>query len=292
MPYVDSAGILASSQVAEESLLNMAIQTLEQCEGTTLELRQVEPLSSSRHFVMHCAVGEISSSKEDSVRPQFTVQTDSRKARMGLFLPGSSNEFFQSLKSKLRSQVRKPLKEGLYARIGGAELLDDFFSVLSVNMRDLGSPVHSKKFFRHVLATFEDRSNIVLVSKGNRPLACSLILGYRNVLTNPWASALKEYNFLSPNMLLYWTMLEYACDQGYEFFDFGRSTPDEGTYKFKQQWGAAPRPLYWYYVGRQEGQAGEQSQRIRLRLAVRYWKKLPVSLTRVFGPMLRKHIGL
>jgi hypothetical protein len=87
-------------------------------------------------------------------------------------------------------------------------------------------------------------------------------------------------------------MLEYACDQGYEFFDFGRSTPDEGTYKFKQQWGAAPRPLYWYYVGRQEGQAGEQSQRIRLRLAVRYWKKLPVSLTRVFGPMLRKHIGL
>jgi len=292
MPYVDSAGILASSQEAEELLLNKAIQTLEQCEGTTLELRQVQPLSPTRHFVKPCAAGKFSSSEENSVRPQFTVQTDSRKARMGLFLPGSSNELFLSLKSKLRSQVRKPLKEGLYARIGGAELLDDFFSVLSVNMRDLGSPVHSKKFFRHVLSTFEDRSNIVLVFKGNQPLACSLVLGYRNVLNNPWASALKEYNFLSPNMLLYWTMLEYACDQGYEFFDFGRSTPDEGTYKFKQQWGAAPRPLYWYYVGRQEGQAGEQSQRIRLRLAVRYWNKLHVTMTRVCRTMLRKHIGL
>lgn len=292
MPYVDAAGILASSQEAEESLLNEAIQILKQCKGTTLELRQVQALTDPSFCMKDNEFGKFSSSEKNIGQTQFAVQTDSRKARMGLFLPGSSIELFQSLKSKLRSQVRKPLKEGLYARIGGAELLDDFFSVLSVNMRDLGSPVHSKKFFRHVLATFEERSNIVLVSKGNRPLACSLVLGYRNVLTNPWASALKEYNFLSPNMLLYWTMLEYACDQGYEFFDFGRSTPDEGTYKFKQQWGAVPHPLYWYYIGGQEGQTGEQSQRTRLRLAVKYWKKLPVPITRVLGPMLRKHIGL
>ena len=34
--------------------------------------------------------------------------------------------------------------------------------------------------------------------------------------------------------------------QKYAFFDFGRSSEGEGTYKFKKQWGAKPTPLVWY----------------------------------------------
>jgi hypothetical protein len=49
-------------------------------------------------------------------------------------------------------------------------------------------------------------------------------------------------------MLLYWTKLEYACDNGNKTFDFGRSTPGEGTYRFKPQWGAKPQPLHWQYI--------------------------------------------
>ncbi|MEZ5583585.1 MAG: GNAT family N-acetyltransferase [Candidatus Competibacteraceae bacterium] len=63
----------------------------------------------------------------------------------------------------------------------------------------------------------------------------------------PWASSLRKYNSLSPNMLLYWSVLEFACKKGYRIFDFGRSTPGEGTYRFKEQWGAKPVQLYWHY---------------------------------------------
>ena len=95
-------------------------------------------------------------------------------------------------------------------------------------------------------------------------------------------------------MLLYWTMLEYACDNGYKTFDFGRSSPGEGTYKFKQQWGAEPHPLHWYKMflnGSTELVAGS-TEKDKFSKAIQYWQKLPVPATRLIGPMVRKHIAL
>ena len=94
-------------------------------------------------------------------------------------------------------------------------------------------------------------------------------------------------------MVLYLRMLEYACDGGYDVFEFGRSTPGEGTYRFKEQWGAAPAPLYWHYLsldGRTSG--AEDSGKARFEAATRCWQRLPVAVTRFPGPRIRKHISL
>jgi len=212
---------------------------------------------------------------------------------MLLELPESSDTLMKSFKAKLRSQIKKPLKEGLSSKVGGLELLDDFYEVFLVNMRDLGSPVHSKKLMKNVLEEFPNKARIVIVYKENLPLACSLVIGFKDTLENPWASALREHSRLSPNMLLYWTMLEYACDKGYAYFDFGRSSPGEGTYKFKQQWGAKPNPLNWHYISlKGKSVDTETSEASKFDKAVQYWTKLPLSVTKIIGPMLRKHIGL
>jgi len=63
----------------------------------------------------------------------------------------------------------------------------------------------------------------------------------------PWASALREANPLSANVLLYWHMLKFSIERGFKVFDFGRSTPDAGTFHFKKQWGAEPLELVWEY---------------------------------------------
>jgi FemAB-related protein (PEP-CTERM system-associated) len=214
------------------------------------------------------------------------------KVRIVRPLPEGSEQLLSSFKSKLRSQIRKPIREGLHSAIGGLELLTGFYEVFSINMRDLGSPVHSKKFFACLLNEFREHAKIFLIYKGSQPVAASLVFGFQNILSNPWSSSLKKFSQLSPNMLLYWSMLEYACDSGYEYFDFGRSTPDEGTYKFKVQWEAKPKPLYWYYLGEQKDLRGEHSQSSKFHLAISCWKWLPVSVTRIWGPVLRRHIGL
>ena len=146
---------------------------------------------------------------------------------------------------------------------------------------------------KNVLEQFPEQAKIVTVYKNTLPVASSLVVGFKDTLENPWASALRQYSRLSPNMLLYWTMLEYACDNGYNCFDFGRSSPDEGTYKFKKQWGGKPNPLHWHYISLNDQPFEEgTSEKSKFDKAIHYWQKLPVLVTQIIGPMIRKQIAL
>ena len=160
-------------------------------------------------------------------------------------------------------------------------------------MRDLGSPVHPKNLMYNVIAEFSEKACFVIVYMTGRALACSLIIGFKDILENPWSSSLKDFNKLSPNMLLYWSMLEYGCDKGYKCFDFGRSSPDEGTYSFKKQWGAKPVPLHWQYISLNKEDIIEPiSSKSTFKFAARVWSKFPVSVTKIIGPRIRKYISL
>lgn len=277
IPFFDMAGILADSPKAEQALLSEAIRICEKLKAATIELRQTKPLSSFN--------------PKTPIAPTTSIQ--SHKVRMLLELPDSPDTLMASFKSKLRSQIKKPMKEGLYAKIGGLELLDDFYAPFAVNMRDLGSPVHSKSLMHAVLQEFAKKGRLVVVySKDACPIAGALVVGFGNTLENPWASSLRRYSRLSPNMLLYWSMLSYACENKYRFFDFGRSTPEEGTYKFKVQWGARPEPFFWHSISFNGKRGDSSSDRPVFNTAIRYWKKMPVSVTKILGPMIRKHIGL
>ena len=213
---------------------------------------------------------------------------------MLLPLSMDAESLMSGFKSKLRSQVRKPRKDGLNAEIGGVEMLDDFYPVFVENMRDLGSPVHSKRWLQNVLQAYGSRAKCCVVyMPDGEPAAGGVILCHSQTVSMPWASALRHLNRWNPNMLLYWTFLEYAANQGYAFFDFGRSTPGEGTYRFKEQWGAKPEPLFWQNISFNGSQAEEQTiEKSKFDKAIQYWQKLPVPVTRVFGPRIRKYISL
>jgi FemAB-related protein (PEP-CTERM system-associated) len=281
LPFFDMGGILADNEKVEETLLLKARKIAKQLKTSKIELRHLE-------LPVYFKNSESNRSKDE-----LSYTSKQHKVRMLLALPDSSNALMKSFKAKLRSQIKKPIKEGLECKIGGPELLGDFYNVFLVNMRDLGSPIHSLKLMKNVFKAFPNSAKIVVVYKSDEPLASSIVVGFKDVLENPWASALRKYSRLSPNMLLYWTMLEYACDNGFKYFDFGRSTRDEGTYKFKEQWGAKPKPLYWQYLSLNGRPINEASfERPKFNMAVKYWQKLPIAVTKVIGPMIRKHIAL
>jgi FemAB-related protein (PEP-CTERM system-associated) len=288
IPFFDMSGILADDEEVEKTLIYEAMKLGKKLRVESIELRHTRPLtridSNNFHDLFH----------NPKIKNQYCCfKTLSHKVRMLLSLPESSEELMKSFKSKLRSQIKKSVKDGLTAKIGGLEYLDEFYDIFSVNMRDLGSPVHSKKLILNVLEQFPENSKIVIVSKENTPIACSMTVGFKDTLENPWASSLREYSRSSPNMLLYWTMLAYACDNGYKYFDFGRSTPAEGTYKFKAQWGAKPHKLYWHYISlNSQPIDNETTKKSKFDKAIQYWQKIPVPVTKIIGPMIRKHIGL
>lgn len=270
LPFCDYGGVLADDEDIAQRLLSHAL-------GLAREMR----CGLEVRFPASCPWIE---DNEEFV--QITP-----KCRMLLELPGNSSLLWHGFKSKLRSQVKRALKNGLTFRLGQAESLEEFYSVFSRNMRDLGSPVHSGRWLREVLSAFEGRARTGIVYHGALVVGGGIILTHSNTVTLPWASTLKEFNRLSPNMLLYWSFMEYAADQGYRFFDFGRSTPGEGTYAFKEQWGARPAHLSWYRYfpgGKAESFSGRSGG--LQNKAEKLWRRLPLSLANTLGPQLRKYI--
>ncbi|MFP4035940.1 MAG: FemAB family XrtA/PEP-CTERM system-associated protein [Desulfobacteraceae bacterium] len=279
LPYCDAGGILADSEAIRQRLLEEAVHYASERGIAKIEVRSVNPIGRD---------------PEETRHPE--------KVRMLLHLPGDADSLMAGFKSKLRSQVRKPSKDGLQAKLGGVELLDAFYPVFAENMRDLGSPVHSEKWLRKVLEGYNSRSRCSIVTMPDgEPAAGGIILCHSQTVSIPWASSLRRLNRWNPNMLLYWSLLEYAANQGFARFDFGRSTSEEGTYRFKAQWGAEPHALHWACY---ETRLASGQERLKPELqaagahakgretAERVIRKTPLPLSQFLGSRLRRYISL
>lgn len=225
----------------------------------------------------------------DGVILDMPVRTD--KVSMKLCLPSSSDVLWKQFSSKLRAQIRRPKKAGAVCEEGGLELLDDFYKVFSRNMRDLGTPVFPKTLFAKVFEMFPSKTRLFVVRLDGKAVAAGITIGYRKLLEIPSASALREYNRESVNMLLYWTILQHAIKEGYEEFDFGRTTVDSGTFKFKKQWGAEPQQLRWhYYLAKGVDIPQLNPSNPKFHLATRIWKRLPLPVANLLGPRIVRHL--
>jgi FemAB-related protein (PEP-CTERM system-associated) len=157
-------------------------------------------------------------------------------------------------------------------------------------MRDLGTPVYGQALFRAVLRRFPGDAELCVVRSGALPVAGALLLHGRGVSEVPSASSLREHNHTCANMLLYWSLLERAVHRGQSVFDFGRSTVDGPTYRFKKQWGARPEPAVWQYYVRSGAPDAVRPDNPRYRGLIRVWQNLPVALTRWLGPAIVRGI--
>ncbi|MEZ4586454.1 MAG: hypothetical protein R2909_08660 [Gemmatimonadales bacterium] len=78
-----------------------------------------------------------------------------RKITVVLDLPGFTDALLKQFPSKLRSQVRRPFKEGFAVR-HGRDQVEPFYQVFSRHMRDLGTPVMPRGFFERIADGFGD----------------------------------------------------------------------------------------------------------------------------------------
>ena len=199
---------------------------------------------------------------------------------------------WKALPSERRNRVRKGGKLGLTAMWGGAEALDEFYPVYATNMRDLGSPVHSRGFFHAMLAALPDTARVLLVrDRDGRVVGAAVCLFFRDTIMVPWVSSLREAFALCPNFVLYWEVIRLGCAEGYRTLDLGRSFRNAGTFEFKRQWGAQPHPLPWLFVDTKPGAPPSVDRDAsRYDLMVRVWKRLPMPVANVLGPWIRRQV--
>ena len=213
-----------------------------------------------------------------------------RKITVVLDIPGPGEALWKTLPSKLRSQVRRPQKEGVEVRFGPDQVAP-FFSVFARHMRDLGTPTQPQRLFEVIGEVFGDTVWFACAWLKERPIACGAGFTWAGEFEMTWASALAEYGKLAPNMGLYWAFMERAAGAGLKLFNFGRCTPGSGTHRFKLQWGGRDEALYWYQHSPAGGTAATPSPDDgAYAWGPRIWKKLPVPLATALGPKIVKFI--
>lgn len=217
------------------------------------------------------------------------VRSD-RKITVLLDLPDDPRTLWEDhLRSKVRSQVRRPRKEGMEARFGHDQL-EPFYRVFARNMRDLGTPVLPRPFFERIRDVFPDRFVIGAVYAGERPVAAGCGFVWRDEFEITWASSLREYSRSAPNMLLYWSFMERMVEREIAVFNFGRCTPESGTHRFKAQWGTRDVPLPWLTWSPGEVSAPPSPEDPVYRLATTLWSRLPLWIANRVGPPLARRL--
>lgn len=268
LPYINSSGIVADDDQSATALIERAIQIADALDVRFLELRN-----------------------ETEFRHDKLTTAANGKVHMRLALPDTVDAMWSSIKSKVRSQIRKAQRnDDLTMHWGGLDLLDEFYDIFCRNMRDLGTPPFSRDLFRALVDVFEDAAEFCTVRLDGRPIAAGLLIHGPGSTEVPSASSLREFNSTNANMLMYWHLLARTIERGQQTFDFGRSTLNAGTFNFKKQWGAEPHPAVWQYYVREGSAKDMRPDNGKFGLMIRAWQKLPVWVTRLIGPTIVRGI--
>jgi FemAB-related protein (PEP-CTERM system-associated) len=292
LPFHDAAGVLADDGEIATRLLGEALRIAgsERLEG--VELRQASaaaPEDSSERGAS--GLGE---DRSDENRPDGFTAFGTDRVNLVLPLAGDAEQQWQRLRAKVRNQTRKAERSGLMLAAESEDaLLDGFYGPFCVNMRDLGSPVHTRRFFELAARHFGDRLRFIVTIDGERSVGGLVAIRFGPRVWVPWASTLRSERSRCPNNQIYWEAMRWGIATGATDFDFGRSPRESGTHRFKTGWGATEEALEWV-LHRPDGavETAKASSSSRLLEALSQgWTRLPVPVATILGGRIRRYFA-
>jgi len=219
------------------------------------------------------------------------LPTSEHKVSMTLDLNPDPEVLFKAFTSAHRQDIRGGYKKGLTVKIGGRELLDDFYAVLSESWRDMGTPIYSRGYLDRVAATFPEYTRLCVVYAGAEPAAAAFDMLAGETAEGLWLGSRGKFRKQYAGYVLYWELIKNACERGLTRFHLGRSTVQSGGEVFKKKWNAYAVPLYWQYVLRTRRDIPQLNvTNPKYQLAIRAWQKLPVPVTQMIGPLIARSI--
>ena len=278
-PHLNYGGVLSNSDEATLYLYNVANEILDSKDYEKILIRSSSPLSEKQKKIGWAE-------QLHKVNMVYTLPDDIKNIGFGN----------AKKRAKLRSQCKLSERKAeennasIEVSFGKEELVDDFYSVFSTHMRDLGTPVLGKDFFKNQKKSETPYEICIVYWNGEAVAAGWLFLHSSSYVSIPWASTLYKVNKFSINIYMYHQILNRLIDKGVVKFDFGRFTIAEGTYKFKEQWGATSTPCYWhvYEPGKSIEEMTSTSPSLVMKILVKLWKKTPLFITNKLGPLLIK----
>ncbi|WP_338663900.1 FemAB family XrtA/PEP-CTERM system-associated protein [Pararoseomonas sp. SCSIO 73927] len=206
-------------------------------------------------------------------------------------ITGDAEADMKAIPRKQRAVVRKGLGNGLATVVNGDTNM--LHRVYAESVRNLGSPVFSRHYFRLLGTAFPGMSDVLTVLHEDRPVASVLSFHFRDEVLPYYGGGTRAARALAANDVMYWEVMRRAgAERGARVFDFGRSKSGTGAFDFKKNWGFAPQPLHYCYRLREGARLPDNNPtNPRYRLMIAAWRRLPLPVANLLGPPIVRGLG-
>ena len=196
----------------------------------------------------------------------------------------------KAIPRKQRAMVRKGIDRGLVATVGRD--VDTLYRIYSESLRNLGTPVFSRRYFDILAETFGDDLDVIIVRDGNTPVSAVLNFYDRGEVLPYYGGGTVAARALAGHDFLYWAVMRHAAARGCTGFDFGRSKLGTGSFAFKKNWGFTPTPLSLRYrLAPGAAIPDHNPLNPKYRLMIATWKRLPLPVANLVGPHVVRGVG-
>jgi FemAB-related protein (PEP-CTERM system-associated) len=197
----------------------------------------------------------------------------------------------KAIPNRQRAMVRKGIKEGLQS-----EWDDDvsrLYRVYAESVRNLGTPVFSRKYLRILREVFAEHSSVLMITHKGEDVAAVMSFYFNDeVIPYYGGSTAAARHIKGVNHFMYWELMRLSREQGCTRFDFGRSKAGTGPYSFKKNFGFTPEPLpYEYYLVKAQAMPDINPLNPKYQLMIKVWSRLPLPLANAVGPLLARSLG-
>ena len=267
-PFCVYGGPLAADAESEAALIAHAESLLVRTGASALEFRHLGTVEDAEGWIE---------------RPDMYVTF--RKA-----IEGDHDRNLKAIPRKQRAMVRKGLQNGL------SSVADRDVGVLhriyAESVRNLGTPVFSRRYFQMLMDVFGDAADIVTIKDQDAPIASVMNFYFRNEVLPYYGGGSAAARGRAGNDFLYWETMRSAADRGCRLFDFGRSKIGTGSFSFKHNWGFEPEKLHYRFrLKPGETIPDHNPLNPKYRMFIAAWKRLPLPVANLLGPFIVRGVG-
>jgi len=197
---------------------------------------------------------------------------------------------FLAIPRKQRAMVRKGIEAGLTSVIDSN--IDRIYRAYSESVRNLGTPVFSKKYFQTLKDVFADQCEVLTVEHKGQLIASVMSFYFKDEIIPYYGGGTDLARELKGNDFMYWEVMRRAVEKGIKVFDYGRSKIGTGSYSFKKNWGFIPEPLFYeFYLVKSASMPNINPLNPKYQFFIAAWKRLPLAVSQYVGPWLSKDLS-
>lgn len=266
LPFTDYCPVLCNEDLEQSELVTALEQLVRDRHCSAAELRwgieQMEGVYPGQKFLRH-----------------VSTLTDNPKAVMKTFRKGVKSSITQGEKAGLKVRMTTDWA-GIKA----------FYSLHLMTRKRLGSPVQPLRFFRLLWEYLisQGMGFTLCAYKGETLVASAVFLHWNKGIMYKYSASDSTYWHLRPNNLILWRALQWGCENGYRWFDWGRTDPqNEGLRTFKRGWGGEESQVQYSIIA--NAPPARADNELLKKMLSEVIQKSPLWVCRVIGELLYKY---